>query len=925
MTKFPVAVELFYDSAWTDITTYAYTRSPIEVERGRADESKHVEAGSCTVTLDNRDGRFSPRNPASPLYGKIGRNTPLRVTLPEVPDTAPTFDASSFYSGSSTTGLSWTHTPAFKYPAGVLVFVSQIVGTTDEVTGVTYGGVAMTEVAGSPLAADAGAETGALYAYFLGEDIPAGEQTVAVSVNGTGSTKDAAAITVAADSTTVVIEDTSTLDSAGTADPSVTLTTTAKTFIAGALLSGHDALASLTPTSPATSLTFPTGDQDFGTQVAMYLYHPDEVASGSPTIGATATSEEAAILAVAVKNGPRAARFSGEVAKWPQAWNRPGTDVYTPVEAAGIMRRLGQGTSPLKSALHRAIVDSDPAAYWVLDDGKDSTEGAPTVGDHPLRTSLGLTEYAQVQPASWLETLPRFSSSGSLKGRVSMPGFTDEYGIGSIVLPGETNYDPFLAAFHQESTGWMNMGLFVESSTLIRSYWTFHPDSGGTTGADFDWTMPADFLDGQPHWWELRLSQSGANIVHEVYVDGVALSLAVGTGVVSSHTLAGPYLAFVGGGTDGDTLGHLALWDSHAAMDGIADAAFGYPGETAGNRISRICGEEGVAFTSTGDLDETAAMGPQRIDTFLDLLRECAEADQGVLYEPRDSLGLAYRTRVDMTNQAAVLELDYTAGVFGSLPEPVDDDQGTRNDVTVKRPDGSSARAVLTEGALSVQAPPDGVGTYDTSVEVNVVGDGFLPNQASWRLALGTVDEARYPKLHLNLTAPAFTGDATLTADAAAVDIGDRVTIDNPPAWLPPDLISVLAQGFTETLGNNEWHIEVNASPESPWQVGEYEAAEGGTYRYDTAGSSVYDGMITGTETSFAVAVDIGPLWTVDDDEFPFDINAGGIRLTVTDIAGATSPQTFTVVQAPVNGINKVLPAGTPVSLWTKARYALGG
>jgi hypothetical protein len=508
-----------------------------------------------------------------------------------------------------------------------------------------------------------------------------------------------------------------------------------------------------------------------------------------------------------------------------------------------------------------------------------------------------------------------------------MPNFTDEWGIGSIVLPNETDPDPFLAAYYAENANeWMNIGLYTPSASIIRSYWTFHDSSGGTTGADFDWTIPSDFLDGKPHWWELRLSQSGSDIVHEVYVDGVALTLSSGTGIMTSRTLGAVYLAWAGGGTgtEGDTLGHLAVWDNHVAMDGIADAALGYQGETAGNRIQRLCGEEVIAFSSLGDLDDTAAMGPQPINTLLELLTDCADTDLGILYEPRNFLGLAYRTRTSMYNQTPVLELDYSTGVFGSQPEPVDDDSSVRNDVTVKRPEGSSARSIMEEGPLSVLDPPDGVGTYDESVDANVVGDGFLANQASWRLALGTVDEARYPSLHLDLNAPTFTDDSALTADAVAMDIGDRFTIDNMPSWMPPDLISQLAQGFTELLGNNDWQITINASPESPYQIAEYESAEGETYRYDTAGSRIAEAFDSGTDTSMTVETTVLPKWTTDDDEFPFDIECGGVRLTVTDItAGAGELQTFTITQTPVNGIEKTIPEGTAVSLWFKARYGL--
>jgi hypothetical protein len=56
--------------------------------------------------------------------------------------------------------------------------------------------------------------------------------------------------------------------------------------------------------------------------------------------------------------------------------------------------------------------------------------------------------------------------------------------------------------------------------------------------------------------------------------------------------------------------------------------------------------------------------------------------------------------------------------------------------------DGASAWAVLEAGALSVNAPPDGVGRYDEQVTLNVSADATLAGQASWRVHLGTIDEA---------------------------------------------------------------------------------------------------------------------------------------------------------------------------------------
>lgn len=62
---------------WTDITPYARWEAGISEESGRPDESGFVRAGKATLTLNNRDGRFSRKNPTGPYYGRLQRNTPI--------------------------------------------------------------------------------------------------------------------------------------------------------------------------------------------------------------------------------------------------------------------------------------------------------------------------------------------------------------------------------------------------------------------------------------------------------------------------------------------------------------------------------------------------------------------------------------------------------------------------------------------------------------------------------------------------------------------------------------------------------------------------------------------------------------------------------------------------------------------------------
>lgn len=67
--------------AWQDITDYCRWDLGVTVRPGRPDEASTVTPGSATLKLDNRDGRFTRRNPTGPYYGLLSKNTPIWIEL----------------------------------------------------------------------------------------------------------------------------------------------------------------------------------------------------------------------------------------------------------------------------------------------------------------------------------------------------------------------------------------------------------------------------------------------------------------------------------------------------------------------------------------------------------------------------------------------------------------------------------------------------------------------------------------------------------------------------------------------------------------------------------------------------------------------------------------------------------------------------
>lgn len=163
-----------------------------------------------------------------------------------------------------------------------------------------------------------------------------------------------------------------------------------------------------------------------------------------------------------------------------------------------------------------------------------------------------------------------------------------------------------------------------------------------------------------------------------------------------------------------------------------------------------------------------------------------------------------------------VVALDYQAGHVSPPLEPTDDDQQLTNDFTASRTDGGEVRREQETGPLSVADPPEGVGRYTGSGTFNVLSDDDLPSQAGWHVHKGTVPAARYPSVTVDLT---DRQRADLRPGVARADVGDLITIDNPPDFLPPGRIGLIAEGYGETINLDSWEITYNASPAETTEV----------------------------------------------------------------------------------------------------------
>lgn len=243
----------------------------------------------------------------------------------------------------------------------------------------------------------------------------------------------------------------------------------------------------------------------------------------------------------------------------------------------------------------------------------------------------------------------------------------------------------------------------------------------------------------------------------------------------------------------------------------------GWDGELAGSRFERLCGEVGVSFTIAGDITTTPAMGPQPNDKFINVLQQIEDLDRGLLSESRNSFGFKYRTYSNLTNQKPHLILDYSKAMLSPPFQPTEDDLLTRNIVTVSRLNGSSVVVSLDTGAMSTQDPPNGVGEYTYPISVNAHSDSLLAACANKILALGTVDDYRYPQATLELTRSQLQGVFGIINSLA---IGDYTQVLSPPStYLTSSTIKQLVYGFTISAHAKKFTFTLNWIPESPFEV----------------------------------------------------------------------------------------------------------
>lgn len=868
---------------WTDITSSVRLADRISIVTGRQNEATQVDPSRCTMTLDNRSGDFTPRNPGGQWYGRLARNTPIRVSIRAAQDTFSRTSSSGW--GTADSGQLWSG-----YGVG-----GSVLSTDFTIAG---------GKASQSVPATAGYRTAWLPSLSV-RDCRVRLSGVSLPFTDvTGGSVEPGNILLRAQSITQYymarVEIT-------TAEAVLCkLYNPAGTQLASATVPGltHSAsqtlevLAEITGNTLsmkvwATSAAEPSGWHVTATDDSLALPGGVGVRTGVAGGNTNTLPVVASYDSITVSVD----RFCGFVSSWPPRWDKSGNDATVPIQADGVLGRLGKGSPPARSPLRRTISAAGPVAYWPGEDGESASALASAIPGHPPMAVSGTVAFTPVADYTGTTRTLKFGSSSLVDlsggGRLStsVPSSVTTATGTQWTVHVRADVDPAVIAANFVMAEWTTPG-----GSYLR--WQIVALTTGTTQvvAYDSFGSPTTVLAGGSviglGTYSVSAIQTGSTITVTYRAENDYLATPTGT-------LTG--IASIGANTTGTTatsqvmVGHIAIWatdDPPPAPGGTTTDEYGETTldvglsaryEPAHARLARLCAEDGVTV-SIPSVPEYAAtrMGWQEPGTPLDLYRQCEDADQGVLYEL--GFGLGYLPRDGRYSRPTTLTVDFHAGQVADPPEPVDDDQQLVNRVTVRRISGASATA---EDAASVAAN----GPYETSVDVSISAgitvasdDDPLLDHASWRVHVGATDVMRWPRIPLNLAR-----SPELTNQVLSCRVQSRASVANPLPQAAGDDIDVIVEGYAETISQFEWLVDLNCSPALPWD----EATADGGQRVAADGSTLAAALTAGgTSLLLASTAANGP-WTQDAADMPLDVRVGGERVTASAIAPAVN-DTFT-------------------------------
>lgn len=873
---------------WEDITSFVNEDSKIRITRGLQGSSGRSDFSRAYLELDNTDGRFSLKNQSGKYYGALQRNTKMRISKAYGTKTLQLqgdvrLEGTDMIGDCARTPLRSIHTIAGDMDVRIDAELESwrdkqaLCGIAVAPAEVTPWKFLLLDDGRLQLQRSDGTST---FTYT---------STLAVPM----ATRQAVRFTLDVDNgasgSNVIFYYATTIAGSWTQlGSTVTVATTASTsYPGGAVCVGHIG-----------------SEAERGIHGLVYHFELYSGIAGTVqadidftalTNGAHSWTDSNSSRWITVNNAVvsnRRYRFHGEVSEWPIAWDPTGRWITASATGAGVQKRLERGDAPM-SAMRRyhtkgIITDpgaferfATPAAYWPLEDRKGAFTIASGLPSKPFMTIYGSPTFDEQDGQKFNES-DQLIKLGTAKFGGRVVGATSGYADIRWLHYTVTDPGPDITMIEMFGTGVVKRWVVSYDSLNNWRVRGFDENDAGTPA--WDSGNRAVTTVGEPMHIQLILDNSGANVAvtfnaFDVY--GTSLGSFTDSFLVASVGR----ITRVNINPDGDAnntyIGHMAVYGFDSpTFAGSELNAHHY--ETAGARIKRLCQEEEVEFRYIGALEQSAFMGRQDIEDPFPLMSSAAVSDDGYLVDPLDAFGIEYRTDRSLLNQAAHLTVSYSSGDLSGELTPVPDDSYITNDFTANRGDAGSARFQRSDGPLSVNPPPLGVGLYSDSQSYSFAHEGQCVDMASWQVHKGTLDEERYPRLELALENARISASTTKTEALLKLDVGDRVDITDTPDFLPAEDIRQIVIGYEEWFDKFQHNFKLNTIPERIFESARYDLDD----RFAEHSSTLYQD-ISASASTMEVVNETGLPWSSTASDF--DVVIDGERITVTAVANVTS------------------------------------
>jgi hypothetical protein len=769
---------------WTDITAYVLAREGITRTWGRPDEFGQIQPSTLSLTLNNRDGRFTRSLTSSPYYPNVKNGKRIRVTGKHSGATVPVNllrkAESDFEDG--TVG-NWV------IGGGASEFIS-VATLPDE--GSRSGRLTADGSGGAFLYNSGNSEDSAVWGE-TGDPFSGG-----IRLRSASATRSWRAVLRWLTATDVYHSQTNgTSISCGSGGYT-------QLSVSGTMPSGANKCL-----LQWESLTVPAGGE---------VWHADKA---QLTKTATLQTWEA---------GPTFyRRFDGHVNEWPTAWvSGRATYAEATITATDRLKRFGQ-VGELRSLLEEEVLrDATVAsAYFPLSEPSEANSAASITKQ--------VQNTATITQVGTGGTLEFGAGTGPGTDGLSAPMFTPvsatagKYLLCNLATPvgGSSNAVTLEAWFRTEGAMTSRAIAILETSAGSRVELVIDSSGNlqgstvlGSDGSTVLLCTSANVVnDGLTHHAALTLSYSGGTVTGRLYLDGSQ----VDTDTYASTGLGACVLLRIGGrkntvlfaGTISHVAAHSAALSAARILEHYSAGASGLAGERTDQRLGRFADYIGIPSADRtfdvgdGIMGAQSTSGQQPVEA----MREVEAVEDGQLFVAGDG-ELTFHKRSRRYNAIPAVTLTGSQ-ITPDLVFP-GEDFGLTNDMTVTRPGGSPARWVD-------QASIDEFGLYRDSVEIPAGTDVATLAAAQWRVGNYGTPRTRVPNVTVEL--------ARLERDAPSqvallltADISTKLRLSSLPTQAPASTVDVFVEGGTETITSRFWRIAFNTSPgdfSSPvWQLG---------------------------------------------------------------------------------------------------------